>query len=439
MQLALSAQLTWASESQLDDEVVPYDVKGITGSLTDGFKFKTLREVLKEKLEKDVEGISPFIRDASLDLHFRTYLFERKRIDDTRNEAVAVGGSIEYQTGKWKDFLSIGSEVFTSQKIEGDPDKDGTLLLKTGQRGYTVLGTAYLKLSGEHLEATLYRQKYRLPYVNIQDSRMTPNTFEGYSITGDYDRVDFIAGHIHQMKKRNETKFIDIALAAGASEESDKGLTMVGARINVTDDFLVGAINQTAWDVMNIAYAETEYQRTLLDDLNFKALGQFTHQKSIGDELLGDPFETHVYGGKVALSYQGVIFTGAFSVTDEDSNIRSPFGSYPGFISLMQKDFNRAGEEAWLIGLSSDFQNLGLDGFSGFINYASGKNAVDSAGSDLNDQNEFNVTLDYRFQDGLLKNFWIRARASFLEEETPAGDITGHDYRIIINYTYSLF
>src|SRR5882762_189832 len=56
---------------------------------------------------------------------------------------------------------------------------------KRGQRGYAVLGQLYARVKlfeGQFL--SLYRQIYDTPYMNRNDSRMTPNTFEGYSLQG---------------------------------------------------------------------------------------------------------------------------------------------------------------------------------------------------------------------------------------------------------------
>src|SRR6266850_2977635 len=61
----------------------------------------------------------------------------------------------------------------------------GTSLLQEGQRGYAVLGQLYARVKlfeGQFL--SLYRQIYDTPYMNRNDSRMTPNTFEGYSLQG---------------------------------------------------------------------------------------------------------------------------------------------------------------------------------------------------------------------------------------------------------------
>jgi hypothetical protein len=38
-------------------------------------------------------------------------------------------------------------------------------------------------------------------------------------------------------------------------------------------------------------------------------------------------------------------------------NINNPYGSYPGYLALIEKEFNRAGEKAWLLGFSYDLKD----------------------------------------------------------------------------------
>ncbi len=56
---------------------------------------------------------------------------------------MALGGYAGFKTGYFRDRLAFGATVYTSQKLYGPEDKDGTGLLQTGQEGYTVLGEVY--------------------------------------------------------------------------------------------------------------------------------------------------------------------------------------------------------------------------------------------------------------------------------------------------------
>jgi hypothetical protein len=375
-----------------------------------------------------------FWKEASLTLKPRSYYFDRKRDGAADSQAWAAGGALEYGTGWYRNRLQLGATLHTSQKLYGPDDKDGTLLLKSGQNGFTVLGESHITARlGEQVMSRLYRQDINLPYLNRQDNRMVPNTFEAYLLFDDADPAfNYAGGHVRQMKRRNETDFISMSEAAGA-RGADKGVSMLGALYRFTDDIDIGAINYHGWDTMNIFYTEAHSAWRLTDVLALRLAAQYTDQRSVGDERIGD-FETSVIGAKAAVSYKNAILTLAFSSVNNDSGIRNPWGGYPGYLSLIHKDFNRAGEDAWLIGLSYDFTRLGLPGLSAFTNFASG-DTPDSGARASDDQKEFDLTVDYRFSDAL-EGLWIRARTAHVEQDGDEAD--SQDYRLIVNYSVPL-
>jgi hypothetical protein len=154
-----------------------------------------------------------------------------------------------------------------------------------------------------------------------------------------------------------------------------------------------------------------------------------------GDYLIGK-FDTRVGGAQASFSYNNVIFRTAFSVTANSQNIRSPYGSYPGYLSLIEQDFDRAGEKAWLLGFSYDFKEY-VKGFSATFNFARGVDAVDPATeSGVPDENEWDITLDYRIQTGPLRGIWVRLRNAYVDFSGGGGH--SNNVRVIINYPLSL-
>jgi hypothetical protein len=98
------------------------------------------------------------------------------------------------------------------------------------------------------------------------------------------------------------------------------------------------------------------------------------------------------------------------------------------------ESFNRADEDAWLVGASYDFSRVGAPGLSSFINYAEG-NTPDSGTNASPDQRELDITVDYRFQSAALSGLWLRARAAFVDEDDDvAGASDVDDIRVILNY-----
>lgn len=390
-----------------------------------------------EVKERPAATFRSFIwENASLLLKPRTYYMESRLDDGNDLEAWALGGALEYRTGALFDRFSLGATVYTSQKLHGPSDKDGTLLLKSGQNGYTVLGEAYANAQlGDSVNLRAWRQSFALPYVNSQDNRMSPNTFEAYTLRGvGNEHTRYIASHVTHMKKRNASSFEHISEAAGA-DNTNKGLSMLGVLYSPTDFTTIGTVNYHAWDVMNIFYVEGHAAREFGPDTALRVSAQFTDQRSIGDELISN-FETGMASIKLDASYKNAILTLARTTVDNNAGIRSPFGGYPGFASLIIQDFNRAGEDAWLVGLSYTFSRFGLDGLSAFTNFVD-SDTPDNGSAASPDQQELDFTIDYRFQDDLLDGLWIRARAAFVDQNgSGAEDID--DYRIILNYSVPL-
>jgi hypothetical protein len=210
---------------------------------------------------------------------------------------------------------------------------------------------------------------------------------------------------------------------------------MLGGKYHITEHSDIGAINYRAWDVMNIFYTEANTAWQQGDDFAVRVSGQYTRQKSSGDELIGR-FDTDVYGLKLGMSYHSAVLTVAHTATASDSHIRSPYGGYPGYASVIIQDFNRAGEDAWLLGLSWNAARLGLDGLTVFANYVTG-DTPDSGSNASPDQQEFDLTADYYFSGGAADGLWLRTRAAFLNQQGQ-GATDQQDFRIILNYSLPL-
>ena len=126
-----------------------------------------------------------------------------------------------------------------------------------------------------------------------------------------------------------------------------------------------------------------------------------------------------------------MVFTAAATSTGKNKRIQKPFGGTPSYISLMVEDFDRAGEDAWLVGLSYHFKRIGIEGLSAFTNYASGSKPYNES-SDFTKQSEWDITVDYKPQDFLLNGLWLRVRRASVNRNDSGTDVT--DYRIILNY-----
>ena len=87
--------------------------------------------------------------------------------------------------------------------------------------------------------------------------------------------------------------------------------------------------------------------------------------------------------------------------------------------------------------MSYHFGRLGLPALSVQTSVGRGRNAIDAiSGLPLSDNEETDITIDYRPQQGKLEGLWIRLRTADVSRMDPAND--SKDVRLIINYDFAM-
>jgi hypothetical protein len=400
-------------------------------------------ERLFAPLKEQMKDLPPFFRDADLKAHFRLYYFNREKPDDSENEALAFGGWLALRSGWLLDTLSIGGTLYGSAPLHAPDDRDGTLLLKPGQEGYYVPGEAWLALRyKEYVLVRGYRQLVDLGYVNPQDNRMTPNTFEAVTIGGKVSWVQYLTGYLWEIKPRNEDDFISMSSQAGVRGRHD-GVAIAGVRLTPLPGLRIDVNDAWGFDMFNTLFADAEYLHTLNQDWKVRFGAQFTDQRAVNNARLQNASERHwdtqVGGVRTQVIFRDLTLTGAFSITGSGNTIQSPWGSYPGYLSMIDQDFNRANETAVLVGAAYDFKAL-AQGLSAYTNIAWGWDAINpSTRAKAPDQTEYDFTVDYRppwLMPAFLKGLWFRARAAVLDQEDAKK--TGYQFRLILNWERDL-
>lgn len=377
-----------------------------------------------------------FWDDSTLVLKPRTYYLQRDRDTKQDNVGWALGGALEYHSGWYRDQLRFSATVYTSQKLYGPSDKDGTLLFKPGPKSFTVLGEANLTWRfAKQQGIRVGRQRFELPYLGSHDIRMVPNTFEAIAI-GNTSKTGlaYMAGYVDSIKRKNDDHFIPMSQAAGAAN-SDEGVGFAGARYKTQDGTLVGAIYQHTFNVFDTFFAKIEHPFTLKSS-KLKAYLQYTDQRSVGDQLIGD-FDTNLLAGKLELKQDNITWRVALSTTGENSGIQKPYGNPANYLSVIVDDFDRAGEDAWLIGMSYDFKRVAIGELSAFGNIVHG-DTPDSGSNASPDETEYDITVDYRMKEGWTDRIWLRVRTAYIDQDEAAGGDDFFDFRIIVNYDYDL-
>jgi len=365
-------------------------------------------------------------------LHLRTYDLDQESLTGVPSSAWALGGWAGVRSPWFGDIFQVGVVGYTSLKLYGPADKDGTLLLAPGQETIAVLGEAFGSLRFFGQTFTGYRQRINRPFINIQDSRMVPNTFEAYTLSGEGSNVSYTGGYITKMKKRNSEHFVWMSEAAGGSGEH-KGTAFAGVTWDFDKNGYVRGDFQQSIDVFNTFYADGKYPIALDADTLLALGAQYINQRSVGAEQLGS-FSTWGVGLQATIArgpFGGQLY---YTQTGKGFDTQSPYGDHASYLNLMQVAFNTAGEQAWGIGGTIDFAGLGAPGLTTGIVYANGRKRINATtGAAIPDRDETDVRAEYAFAKGtMLEGLVATLKYSWLRQD--GSPQTATQLRAYINY-----
>ncbi len=399
---------------------------------------------IREKLKEQLKDLPPFFRDAKLEVNPRTFYFYRDNDGISKNEAWALGGNLAVKSGYLLDHLAVGAVGYTSDHLYAPLAGDGTGILKPGQRNINVMGQIYgeIKITDKFV-VDLYRKAYDTPYINQQDNRMIPNTFEAYTFMakiggdGGAPHFRFGGGYFTKMKPRDGSEFIPMSQAAGATV--DRGVAVAGG-IFEGKNFSLAAVNYYSQDIINIFYTEGKLTLPLESGLGFQLAAQFSDQESTGSNLLyGRPFSTRQFGLRGNISYRKAMLTLAYTNNAIGGiNMFESWGSYPGYTSIQFSDFNNAGEQAFMIQGTYNFARWGLPGVTAYALWVHGWNRANPTTKQaVPNEDEFNFDLQWKPQRGFLEGFAFRLRYAH-NWQRGEGNPTVDDLRLIVNYHFSV-
>ncbi len=355
------------------------------------------------------DGIEPIV-------HLRTYYWDSQSTDDAQSQAWAIGGWAGFNTRWYGDALQLGVLGYTSQKLYGPSDKGGSQLLGPNQDPINVLGQAYASLRYAGQTFTAYRQMVDQPWVDPYDTRMIPNLFEGYLLSGKVADVDYIGGYVTKFKPRDAEAFEWMSSGAG-SKGPQQGMILAGAQLRMADGAFVRVAEQYLIDTYNTAYVDGAYPVAMGDDGILRLRGQYANQQSVGSAGLGS-FNTWMFGLGGVYDLGPVSLQVSWTQTSRNKETQAPFGANPSFLHMMQVDFNDANEKAWLIGGTVDFSTLGAQGFTASVLYGNGHGALDpTSGASLGSRNETDIILAYALdKSSALRGLSFGVQGSWLNQ-----------------------
>ena len=246
------------------------------------------------RLEKRRQALA----DTKFEFNLRTFYFDRSDFTGAEKQAWAIGGWVGVKTGYFLDHIAFGATLYTSNPIYAPDDRDGTGLLAPGQNSYTILGEFYAELRiVKDVGITVGARGYDTPFINRNDTRMTPNTFEAIVLQGrtklgqsssddagttadsmgpskdgkevavpsptpaaDVAAIKYGLGYFDKIKEQNDSEFVSMAIDAGA--DVNRGVWAAGVNYE-KGKFNIGAIDYYSQDIINIAYAQGGFELPL--------------------------------------------------------------------------------------------------------------------------------------------------------------------------------
>ena len=312
----------------------------------------------------------PFAEESHNLLHLRSFYMHRSLEDSPNGNEWAGGGWLSLVSDFWQDRIKLGATAYTSQKLWADEDSSSTGLLQPGHNSYSALGEVYgsLTLGPAALQAGRYL--VNLPYINASDLRMTPNTFAGaqalFKLNSDWT---IGGGVLTDIKSRTSTDFEPLYEAAGL--DGDENVSIVATIYETGPGTSAGLYYFDAPDFMHGTYAEFSKRFPLDAERYVQLSGQYSLQKSQGEELAGDIDARH-YGLRATWKHGWYSASLAWTDYPDESLMRNPWGSIPGYTSVMIADFNQPEETAWLLGGTADLAHWGATGFKLNLKYIAG-------------------------------------------------------------------
>jgi hypothetical protein len=386
------------------------------------------------------EWVQETRRQAFQDTKFygelRSFYMDSDNINGSVNQAWALGGSLGFKTGYFRDLFAFGATGYTSQPLYAPEGKGGSLLLLPNQQGYTVVGQAYMDiLLSERVTGSVGLKEFNTPFISGNDTRMTPNTFEAVAVQGSLGGTDgapgwrFGAGYADKIKKRDSDEFESMATAAGAPAGVSRGVSVAGA-VYTDRDLYLGALEYYSSDIINIAYLEAKDAFALSEHLRLQVAAQYSDEHSVGEDLLmSHPFSANQLGFKAELAFSTALLTAAYTRTGNGTTIQSPWSANPGYTTVQVENFDRAGEDAWMLRAAYTFRIV--KNLSAYALYVHGSQP-DAHNQYAQDEYDFN--LQWKVTSGKAQGLALRARYAYVTQASPGDPIT-HQIRLILYYT----
>ena len=422
------------------------------------------------------------------------------------NKAFGLGGSMLYKTAPFMGLSAMAGLYYTSSpfpSLREDAADVGFLkagkdtisrdqVINGGSWSYAVLAQANIEYKYSKTKFKAGRQIFESFLTKSNDTKMIPNTFEGYTLeTKELANTRIRGAYFTAQKLRDHTTFHDVITFKDAAGDSwannddsavHKGLSyqnFVAAGEDVNHDLIVADIRNTSIKNLkvDVTYgAVPDVVSSLTGELNYKInLGsgysltpgvRYMKQFDNGggrvggaslkgklvswagnvptyDNTLGysnpDSLDASLWMARLVLKKGPLKAKIGYSAVADDADIVAPWRGFPtgGYTRAMAQYNWYANTKTWNVEANYDFDKAGLvPGFSMLVRYAMQNfdEAKQAAGVQA-DSNVLHMDFRQNFKNGL----YAKIRVGLVSADERVGDIdkdSYNEYRFELNYLF---
>jgi hypothetical protein len=422
--------------------------------------------VLPETAESFSEIFTKGMYYGRLRMNYFYWEYERGSLHDPTG--FALGGSLIYKTAPLYG-LSATAGLYTAQNL-GLLDKADALYgrsgkdtfsrydrLEEGDWGMTVLAQAYLQYNFHKSEIKIGRQIFESFLTKSNDTKMIPNTFEGYTLVSkDIPKTTVKLAFLTEQKLRDHTDFHDVITFNDGKGDtyskwnnqddsaSHRGLSYANLKAageDVNNDLAIAGITNNSlrnvkldmWytgvpDLFYSLMAETNYKISLGEGWSLtpgiRYMQQFDNGAgdvggaaisgtivnglngvTIGDGGYNDPdsVDAKLYAARVVVRKGAGSLLAGYSKIFDDADFICPWRGFPtaGYTRSMAQYNWFANTESLMIQVFYDFGKAGIiQGFRAgidyvYMDYDDEKERI--GGQPLTDGSNIHADMWYRF------------------------------------------
>lgn len=389
-----------------------------------------------------------FVEDSSLNVLSRNLYFYRDfRNDPTRNDDPQEWGQgfiATYESGFTQGTIGFGVDAIglLGLKLDSGKGRSGSGLFPTGSDGrsqddYSEAGGA-VKLRFSNTVLKYGTQFTALPVLSTDDSRLLPETAEGFLVTSnEIEGLELHAGRFTAINAQDQTFHDSIGL---------KGADVFGGTYSFTDDLSTSLYYSDVEDSFKKYYGNINYgfgiseAQSLNFDFNVYKTDydkEYTGTGKSEDNTIWSLAATYSFGAhSLMAAYQKS--HGGFDGIGYDYGVDGG-GTVWLANSVQRSDFNSEDEKSWQLRYDLDFAEFGVPGLKFMARYISGSGAK-TATTDNGKEWERDIQVGYTIQDGPAKDLNMRVRQATYRSSDGvyygSGDID--EVRVILEYPLSI-